>query len=101
MNGIVLLSDQDNGGVYALDLKPDRTYDLVGRYELPTGSTRGLELDRSTGLLNFVDGSISCRSWISSSNLDHKDDSGRAILWYRNFAPPVQSFPKYSSKCGE
>ena len=67
LKGIFLLSNQNNGIIYALDLKNNGDYDLIGKYILPTNETRGLEIDRSTGQLYFIDGFRSGKSKLSSS----------------------------------
>ncbi len=56
LGGLMMLSFQEGGDIFALDLDAGRDdFVVVGRYRAPTPSTRGLEFDRLSGLLFMVD----------------------------------------------
>lgn len=54
--GIFLISDQNTGLVYAIDLNIKGQVEVIGSYKLPLNSTRALDLDYQTGYLFALDG---------------------------------------------
>ena len=65
--GLFLVSSQHDGNVFALDLLEEGNHEVVGQYSGPLNSTRGLELDRTNGMLFMVDGQGTARVRLSSS----------------------------------
>jgi len=87
LGGIFFVSNQNNGGLYALELNENSSdAKLIGRYTLPTKSTRGLEFDKSHGgTLHFLDGTHWGISQLSSSeipeNIMPKVDGLNSLRW--------------------
>ncbi len=57
LGGLVFVSYQETGDLYALDLEVGGAVHLVGVYTGGLTNTRGLEFDPSTGILYAIDGS--------------------------------------------
>ena len=68
LGGIVLVSEQQTGDILAVDLVEAEPL-VIGRYQTPLSSTRGLELDRNAGILYLVDGTGSARLRLSSKSV--------------------------------
>lgn len=74
-HGLVLLSQQSQGTIFAAELLQDGTLREAGRYDGPLKDTRALELDRRSGVLYALDGKDFAALQLSSS----KSTDGRSF----------------------
>lgn len=86
-NGIFLISDQNSGLLYALDLNLNGKIDLVGSYKIPLKSTRALDLDYTSGLLFALDGK-KLVTFSLESEIDQSEEADRAFKIKNEFNSP-------------
>lgn len=86
--GLLFVSDQKTGDIFALDLGANGTYTQVGLYFLPLDSTRGLEFDRQGKYSYAIDGAQSAKFKLSSVATEKNGREGRSFTIVKLFEGP-------------